>query len=116
MKSSWDLSHLYTSEEKWQYDFDKLSKTIDEMNNFVFEVNVDSINLFLANLSKMNIYIEKLYCYQKRKVDLDIKNDDAKLKANKALDLYSKIINISNHFEAFVISNKEDIIKLLVNK
>ena len=25
MKSSWDLSHLYTSEEKWQYDFDKLS-------------------------------------------------------------------------------------------
>lgn len=116
MKSSWDLSHLYTSEEKWQYDFDKLSKTIDEMNNFVFEVNVDSINLFLANLSKMNVYIEKLYCYQKRKVDLDIKNDDAKLKANKALDLYSKIINISNHFEAFVISNQEDIIKLLSDK
>lgn len=115
MKANWDLTHLYISQEDWNKDFKILSNKIEDFNIINFEVNVESIILILNKISELDILVEKLYCYQKRMVDLDIDNKDAKEKVNEALDLYSKIIDIHTKFESFINSNSNEVMELLAN-
>lgn len=115
MKTNWDLTHLYKTQEDWNKDFKILSNKIEDFNSINFEVDVESIALVLNKISELEMLIEKLYCYQKRMVDLDIDNKDAKNKVNEALELYSQITSIHTKFEKFISSNSNEVLKLLSN-
>jgi oligoendopeptidase F len=116
MKTNWDLTHLYRTQEEWNKDYKLLSNKIEDFNSIKFEVNAESIMLILNRISELEMLIERLYCYQKRMIDLDIENIDAKDKANEALELYSKIINIHTKFEKFICSNTNEVLKLLSDR
>lgn len=94
MKTNWDLSHLYMSQEDWDKDFKLLSNKIEYFNDINFEVNDENIILILNKISELDILVERLYCYQKRIVDLDIDNKDVKEKVNKAKMSDAEIITI----------------------
>ncbi len=118
MKYDWNLSLLCNEDDTWKQQYDELKNKIMVINNET-EHLLDNINLFIKFLNDyidMNMKIEIIYCYPKRNLDLDLKNDKYKLMFNDALALYQDILKIINIFENRLLNNIDLVNKYLDNE
>lgn len=118
MKYDWDLSLLCIDDNNWKIQYQKLNNKILELNKKTKNLldNIDSFLEFINDYIDVNKQIEMIYCYPKRNLDLDIKNDKYKLMLNDALTLYQEILKIISIFENKLLDNIELVEKYLKNE
>lgn len=115
MSYTWDLKKIYESDEEWRIDANNLKEMCRE-----FDANIDnilnSLSDFLSITKRfilLNELIEKVYCYPRRFIDLDINDTHHKNMFDEALDIYSKIVKLTNKLSELVISNKDKVLEFL---
>ncbi len=113
MKINWDLTHLYKNDDEWNYSCDELIKKLKilEENTDVFIKNIDTFHEFINLKIEVDELIEKIYCYPKRNLDIDLTLDKYNNMFQKALELYSRIQKINSAFENQIITNS-DLVKV----
>lgn len=102
MKTNWDLTHLYKNYDEWKKDYTTLVYLINEFK-------ITNVKDTIDYLDKLDLLIEKLYCYPKRKLDLNSKDEESSKFINEALKLYSKITSFHNEFNSYIINDLKDI-------
>ena len=102
----WNLDLICKADE-WQKKYDELDSKISLMKEKVndFLSDIDSFLEFLTNYIDINMRIETVYCYPRRNLDLNLKNEHYKEMLDKALDLYQEILKLGSIFENKLISN-----------
>ena len=102
----WNLDLICKADE-WQKKYDELDGKISLMKEKVndFLGDIDSFLEFLTNYIDINMRIETVYCYPRRNLDLNLKDEHYKEMLDKALDLYQKILKLGSIFENKLISN-----------
>lgn len=115
MSYTWDLKKIYESDEEWRIDANNLKEMCRE-----FDANIDnilnSLSDFLSITKRfilLNELIEKVYCYPRRFIDLDVNDTHHKNMFDEALDIYSKIVKLTNKLSELVISNKDKVLEFL---
>lgn len=75
-KYQWDLSSLYPSDEAWEKDFEKLSKTLPEFESFKGHVldDVKTLKTVIEKISDGSRTMSSLMTYAKMKSDENTKN------------------------------------------
>lgn len=118
MKYEWNLSLLCSDDNIWKKQYDELNNKVI-ITNKKAEHLLDNIDLFLEFINyyiDINMKIEIIYCYPKRHLDLDLKNDKYKSMFNGALALYQKILKLINIFENKLLDNVDLVNKYLDNE
>lgn len=109
MEYVWNLYKIYKSDEAWKVGKEELEKQIIEVKNIYKEI-VDSLDDFLKCTKEyifMNELMERVYCYPKRFIDLDINDSKHKDMFSEALKVYDDVLAMTADFECFVNDNKE---------
>lgn len=118
MEYKWNLYKIYESDEAWSKGKDELLSKIDEFEGLVSTL-VDSKEDFLK-VTKMHILvnelIERVYCYPRRFLDLDINDKKHKDMFDEALNIYSRIVSLSSKFSSIAIDNKDKVLAYLEDK
>lgn len=118
MKYKWNLSLLCSDDNLWKKQYDELNNKVI-ITNKKAEHLLDNIDLFLEFINDyidINMKIEIIYCYPKRHLDLDLKNDKYKSMFHDALTLYQEILKLINIFENKLLDNVDLVHKYLDNK
>lgn len=117
MRVTWDLTHFFKTEEEALKLEDKinvlLNSFLDKMDSFFLddEAFLEGIESSL----KINEYLEQVYCYYKRHIDLNQNDDHMKNNFNRAISLYQKIDSINKTFHNKISIEQEKIKKFLEN-
>ncbi len=118
MEYKWNLYKIYESDEAWGKGKDELLNKIDEFESLISTL-VDSKEDFLK-VTKMHILIneliERVYCYPRRFLDLDINDKNHKEMFDEALNIYSRIVSLTSNFSRLAKENKEKINAYLEDK
>lgn len=118
MEYKWNLYKIYESDEAWSEGKDELLSKIDEFESSVISL-VDSKEDFLK-VTKMHILvnelIERVYCYPRRFLDLDINDKKHKSMFDEALNIYSRIVSLTSKFSNLVKENKDKVMNYLEDK
>lgn len=107
MKTNWDLTHLYKNDDAWGYSCEELITKLDvlEKSEKVFLKDIASFYDFLNLKIEADELIERIYCYPKRHLDIDLTLDKYNNMFQRALELYRRIQKINSIFESAIISN-----------
>jgi len=79
MKFEWDLTHIFKNDEEAKKVEEKLNELIPsflEKLEYYF-IDEDKFLEGILNSLKINEYLEQIYCYYKRFIDID-SNDEKK--------------------------------------
>lgn len=118
MEYKWNLYKIYESDEAWSEGKDELLSKIDEFESSVISL-VDSKEDFLK-VTKMHVLIneliERVYCYPRRFLDLDINDKKHKSMFDEALNIYSRIVSLTSKFSNLVKENKDKVMNYLEDK
>lgn len=118
MELTWNLKHLYNTEEQWEKDVDNLNIRIKEIRKKVSSsINTsEALNQFLKEIISIYEIIERAYCYKRRCIDLDSSNDKIKEDFSVILNIYSEYQEIENIFHKVLIENKEQVYEWIDNE
>lgn len=118
MEYKWNLYKIYESDEAWSEGKDELLSKIDEFESSVSSL-VDSKEDFLK-VTKMHVLIneliERVYCYPRRFLDLDINDKKHKSMFDEALNIYSRIVSLTSKFSNIAKENKDKVMNYLEDK
>lgn len=118
MEYKWNLYKIYESDEAWSEGKDELLSKIDEFESSVISL-VDSKEDFLK-VTKMHVLIneliERVYCYPRRFIDLDINDKKHKSMFDEALNIYSRIVSLTSKFSNIAKENKDKVMNYLEDK
>lgn len=109
-KQMWNLTTIFESDEKWEQEYDKLSKDIEKISKYkdTFIKDKESFVKALELNEKLSIRIGKIYIYAHLKSDEDTTNQ-------KYLGYYSKAETLSTNFNTRAVYIETGILKLSKN-
>lgn len=112
---NWKLNTIYSSDEEWEKGKDLLIQHIEKFENSIanFLDNEKSFQDFIKLKVLIDEEIERVYCYPRRYLDLDINDRDKKEKFNEAIKIYGRITNNTTKFESEIINNKDKVLEYL---
>lgn len=115
MEYKWNLHIIYGNDEEWLKGKEDLLKDIDEFNHIMSSLT-NSVEDFLT-VTKLKVLIdekiERVYCYPRRFLDLDIEDKQHKEAFNEALNIYQSILKHTSAFESLAIEHKKEIEEFL---
>lgn len=118
MEYKWNLYKIYESDDAWTEGKGDLLSKIDEFESLVSTL-VDSKEDFLK-VTKMHVLIneliERVYCYPRRFLDLDINDKKHKSMFDEALNIYSRIVSLTSKFSNIAKENKDKVMNYLEDK
>lgn len=93
---NWDLSYLCEGKEEWQKLGTVLSKKIEFLKNVLTKINsAYDIKTAIDAKIEMDQFIERVYCYPKRLLDLNSHDREAKAMFDEALFYYGETEKVS---------------------
>jgi len=108
----WDVESVYSSDELWQRDFDKLTLEIDEMLQFRGKITTaDKLIQALDCYFDLSRRLDKIYVYTHLKLDEDTSNATYQDFENRATTLYAKFSEKASFLKPEVIKLGKDQIK-----
>lgn len=115
MLVNWKLDEIYKSDALWEEgkqdlvsDIEKFEQTLDDLfseKRAFFEI----LKLKILIDEK----IERVYCYPRRYLDINIDDEVHKKMFNEALDIYNRILKNTADFENRLRDNKDTVLKYL---
>lgn len=118
MEYKWNLYKIYESDEKWEEGKKDLLESISLLESSITSLT-SSVDDFLK-CTKLKVLvdekIERVYCYPRRFLDLDINDTKHKAMFDEALEIYQSILGIQAKFESIVCENEELIRTYLSNE
>lgn len=113
MQTNWNLAHIFQSKEKWFEEKEELKEKIKEHETHLKQLTMDTFKEVLEEKIQIDEQIEKIYCYPKRFLDIDNQDKEHQNMFNEALQIYEKIVKLSQFFEKFILKNIENIQKFV---
>lgn len=103
----WELTNLYETEKKWENELKSFEKETKELKNYIGKVTKSKTHLSFALdiKEKLDIKLEKLYCYVKL-------NQDINKNSYKYLDMRENILNICSDYSKICSDLELEILKL----
>ncbi len=91
-KYKWDLTTIYKNDEKWEKDYKKAEKLLEEIPNYkkAFLKSADNLLEFLLFDEKVDRLMNKLYYYAHLNYDSNTLSDNYKKMKEKITNLFSK--------------------------
>lgn len=118
MDYKWNTYKIYESDEAWNLGKQELEDNIKVFESTYLSM-INSLEDFLR-VTKLHILIneliERVYCYPRRFLDLDIKDKNHKEMFDEALDIYSRILKLTSNYQDYVLENKRKIEGFLETK
>ena len=118
MDYKWNTYKIYESDEAWNLGKQELEDNIKVFESTYMSM-INSLEDFLR-VTKLHILIneliERVYCYPRRFLDLDIKDKKHKEMFDEALDIYSRILKLTSDYQDYVLENKGKIEGFLETK
>jgi len=116
MKFEWDLTHIFKNDEEAKKVEEKLNELIPsflEKLEYYF-IDEDKFLEGILNSLKINEYLEQIYCYYKRFIDIDSNDEKKKEDFNRVVsNFYQRVDDINNKFYNLSIKNQEKINEFL---
>ena len=111
-KYKWDLMPLYSSDEDFDADFNKIKNEINNITKYENKVMESANNLYesLEMYYDLLNKISKLYIYASLKHDEDLGNNKYALYYNKAYSLYSEFLSLSSFITPEILKASKEII------
>ena len=93
MKYEWDLTHIFKSDIEAKNREGELNKLIDEFSSNINKYVLNSDNFLEGILLhlKINEYLEQVYCYYRRYIDLNSNDLDKKENFNRVFKVKNKV-------------------------
>lgn len=115
MKYEWDLTHIFKSDTEAKNREGELNKLIDEFSSNINKYVLNSDNFLEGILLhlKINEYLEQVYCYYRRYIDLNSNDLDKKENFNRIFKVKNKVDFINQQFFDLIVENIEQINKYL---
>ncbi len=108
MVVNWDLEHLCESKEKWQELTRQLQIKMEELKQLLKQYDsIENIKCIVRKKIEMEQLIEIIYCYPRRKLDLNYQDNEAKEMFDIAMRQYMETENINALFQEQVINHLE---------
>lgn len=109
-KYKWDLTHIYTNDEKWEKDFSWVEKNLKGYDNFKRKLNSDADTL-LACLKfddSIGIRIERLYLYAMLAKDCDLRDNTYQAMDDRIKSLYARVSTVSSFIKPELLEIDSD--------
>jgi len=109
-KYKWDLTHIYTNDEKWEKDFSWVEKNLKDYDNFKRKLNSDADTL-LACLKfddSIGIRIERLYLYAMLAKDCDLRDNTYQAMDDRIKSLYARVSTVSSFIKPELLEIDSD--------
>ena len=112
LKYKWDLSTMYTNDELWEDDYEKVSKLADEFTKYQGNVTVSSDMLLsaLRDIDSIDLLLGKMICYAKMKQDEDNTNSKYQELFGRGMTLATDISSKMSFFTPELLCASEDTI------
>lgn len=115
MQINWDKNKIFSSSKEWYKAKEELVINVDLLEGMLetFSDNVEVFKEYTTLKILIDKSIEEIYCYPRRFIDIDINDEEHKKMFNEALDIYNRIVSITNKFEVLIKENRLKIEKFL---
>lgn len=113
MKKNWDLTYIFQNKEKWFEEKEILKEKIKIYEDHLKNLTMDTFKEVLEEKIQIDEWIEKIYCYPKRFLDVNNQDKEHQNMFNEALQIYEQIVRLSQFFEKFILKNSKDIQKFI---
>lgn len=111
-EEKWNLADIYESTEKWEEDFQQISKQIIHLQQFDGAIhNAKDLYAYLHLSEELGSIYNKLYVYAMLQTDLDTRNSDSQALLDRASQLGRKISQATSFFMPFLLSLEEETLK-----
>lgn len=115
MKYSWNLYKIYESDDAWESGKNELIQTMEDFSKIIDELP-NSLDSFF-NVTKKHILIneliERVYCYPRRFLDLNINDEVHKRMFDEALNIYNDVLKLTSRFMDVVLKYKKQVCEYL---
>lgn len=113
-KFKWSIEDLYEDDNKWQNEFDKVKKEIENFKSYSDNVNADNLYDCLKTRDSISNKVESLYVYANLRANEDSTNtfyQELSDKADGLVTIYSAALSFVE--PAILAMNEEDIDRAL---
>lgn len=109
MLINWNKYVIFKSDEEWDKAKKTLVENIQSLEDILdtFDQDIQTFTEFTHLKILVDKSIEEVYCYPRRFIDIDINDIHHKEMFNEALEIYNRIVAITNKFEALIKDKKE---------
>jgi oligoendopeptidase F len=109
-KYKWDLTHIYTDDEKWEKDFSWIVKNLNGYDQFKRKLNsgADTLLACLKFDDSIAIKLERLYLYAMLAKDSDLRENTYQAMDDRIKSLYAKVSAISSFIKPELLEIDSD--------
>lgn len=117
MQINWDKNRIFASSEEWNKAKLKLIENVNLLEKMLntFSDSIETFKEFTHLKILIDKSIEEIYCYPRRYIDIDITDDAHNEMFKEALNIYKRIVAITNKFEILIRDNRLKIEEYLKN-
>ncbi|MFC4322937.1 oligoendopeptidase F [Litchfieldia salsa] len=108
LHEKWDLTDLYTDQEKWDEDYQHIQQIAQQLKAFDGEIHDGhSLYQFLKLNEELSFVFNKLYAYAMLSVDEDTRETKTQSLIDRAKHLSVKVSSSTSFFMPFLLSLEE---------
>lgn len=117
MVIEWNKYKIFKSDEEWNYAKDRLNDNIAKLEGMLDTFDNDPKSFKEFTELKILVYksIEEVYCYPRRFIDIDINDLAHKEMFNQALEIYNRIVALTNKYEELIKLDQDKICEYLTH-
>lgn len=116
-EDKWKIEKIYSSNDKWEKDFEKLKEDAPKIVEFRGKLNDPKVILeYLKETEKNSRLAEKLYVYAHLKSDEDTTNNENQARMSKIDSYMAEFSSYSAYFVPEILSLGEDYINEAIEK
>ena len=116
-EDKWKIEKIYSSNDEWENDFEKLKKDAPKIVEFRGKLNDPKVILeYLKETEKNSRLAEKLYVYAHLKSDEDTTNNENQARMSKIDSYMAEFSSYSAYFVPEILSLGEDYINEAIKK
>lgn len=115
-KYKWDLSHIYTSDDKWEKDFIWIEENIPTYDKFIGKLSSsDSLRACLKFNDEMGIKLDRLYLYAMLSKDSDMTVNIYQTMDDRIKSLLSRVSAASSFIKPEILAIEDNILLSMIN-
>lgn len=113
--SKWNLKNLYSSQEEWQKDFEKLKLKLNDLDKYKGKLsNIHNLKAHFRQDTEVTAHLYKIYLYIHLKGDLDLKDEKIQADNQKLRILLSEFYKKTSFVSPELISiGKENLFNMI---
>lgn len=117
-EDKWAIQDLYTSQEEWELEYEKLDKGIEKIVTFQNKPldNSQTLLALLELCDELGLMAERLYVYANQKLHEDTSNSSSQVLAGKAQNIMIKLSTLTSFITPEILKLSEETIDRFIKE